>query len=321
MCIALLSTAHPSYTLVLISNRDEFLSRPTAPADWWAPPNENVLGGRDLLRKERGTWLGITKQGRLAVLTNFREEGQIVVEAKSRGGIVNSFLTATGSTKDFVDGLFEHGAMENVGGFSLICGVVGEPLAMVSNRFSHPDDVQWIGGKNDETIGLSNAAVGDRSWPKVTAGEGKLKKAIQSSQSRKENHDLFITDLLRLLSTDTLPRCDSGQTLESCGKELKKSIFIPVLGGDAVEGENADQLAAAEIGEADEVLEQPGPSAILGLSGRYGTQKQTVILVDHDQRVHFVEKTLSHLPGVSVDTSNLRKFEFKIDEPPSQEEL
>ena len=312
MCIALLTTAHPDYALILISNRDEFLSRPTAPANWWAPPNESVLGGRDLLREEQGTWLGITRHGRLAVLTNFREEGQLVHEAKSRGGIVNSFLTGSVCTHEFIEDLFTGDALKNVGGFSLICGIIGEPLAMVSNRTSNINDVQWIGEQRDETIGLSNAAIGDRSWPKVIDGEKHLKAAVQSSISRKEDRGLFVDDLLNLLSTDTLPKWKKGQNLESFGKELKRSIFIPVLGGEAVEAEQADRIAAAGVDATLEVESRQPPDHIDGLSGLYGTQKQTVILVDHEKRVYFMEKTLRDPSGRSINEENVKDFEFEV---------
>ncbi|TKA39155.1 hypothetical protein B0A49_13227, partial [Cryomyces minteri] len=123
MCIALITTAHPSYPLILINNRDEYLTRPTAPAAWWDEPHSHVLGGRDLQRDVRGTWLGITKQGRVAVLTNFREEGQNPSGVRSRGGIVNAFLTtppdSQETTEQFAKRLVEEEGVKDVGGFSL----------------------------------------------------------------------------------------------------------------------------------------------------------------------------------------------------------
>jgi len=56
MCIVIVTTEHPSYRLILLNNRDEFLHRPTARATWWEPPNAHVLGGRDMHRSEHGTW-------------------------------------------------------------------------------------------------------------------------------------------------------------------------------------------------------------------------------------------------------------------------
>jgi hypothetical protein len=47
MCTALISTAHPEYSLLLLSNRDEFLGRPTAFVQRWEAPYDQVLGGQD----------------------------------------------------------------------------------------------------------------------------------------------------------------------------------------------------------------------------------------------------------------------------------
>jgi uncharacterized protein with NRDE domain len=128
-----------------------------------------------LLRAEHGTWLGITRQGRLAVLTNFREENASgaaapptpIVGAKSRGGIANAWLTlppdSPETTEAFVKRLLladGGAALAAVGGFSLLCGRLekesgagggggggggggsGEirPLAIVSNRAASGGD-------------------------------------------------------------------------------------------------------------------------------------------------------------------------------------
>jgi hypothetical protein len=66
-------TSHPHSPLILLSNRDEYLNRPTARADFWPAPNDDVLGPRDLAREQHGSWIGITRTGRLAVLLNYRE--------------------------------------------------------------------------------------------------------------------------------------------------------------------------------------------------------------------------------------------------------
>ncbi|VAH35194.1 unnamed protein product [Triticum turgidum subsp. durum] len=85
MCIAAWTwQAHPAYGLLLLFNRDEFHSRPTRPAQWWAAAGEGeeILGGKDELGG--GTWLGCTKGGKLAFLTNVREPSPRV-GARSRG--------------------------------------------------------------------------------------------------------------------------------------------------------------------------------------------------------------------------------------------
>ena len=71
MCVVFFAfDAIPGVPLLLAFNRDEFLSRPTEPCHIW-PDHPHVLGGRDITGG--GTWLGITKHGRAAFLTNYRE--------------------------------------------------------------------------------------------------------------------------------------------------------------------------------------------------------------------------------------------------------
>jgi uncharacterized protein with NRDE domain len=295
MCIALVSTAHPAYQLILISNRDEFLNRPTAPASWWPDPNSNVLGGRDLHRPIQGTWLGVTTDGQIAVLTNFREAGVPPESAVSRGVVIRAFLTDSSfsSTDEFVRGMVASGVGRDAGGFSLVCGKIGEPLAVMSNRAKNEDDIPWIAAVPGETIGLSNAAFGDRSWPKVTQGEEMMRGALSESVQAGESEDQLVKRLLDLLSTDTLPRHGDEAGLGAHINNLRKTIFVRPIGRKDPPGPPADEVAAARKNEKVEVLEgRPDSKLPLGVSGLYGTQKQSVILVSHSGRVRFIERTL-----------------------------
>ena len=287
----------------------EYLDRPTAPADWWATPNENVLGGRDLQRKEQGTWLGITKQGRIAVLTNFREEGDIKPEARSRGAMVNAFLTQPAhslhGTKNFVQDLVEGEGLKNVGGFSLVCGKVGEPLAVISNRTPDVEGAAWIARDRGETIGLSNAAFGNRSWPKVSKGEELLSSFIEQDLSEQRSQISLIDKLWRILDDDTLPRMPKDFPWSAKVQEMRKSIFIPAIGG----GEGVDHSRAEELAAVAKAAETKND-----ISGVYGTQKQTVVLVDHQGRVTVIERTLYDGSGrVTAAPDCDRAFHFDIE--------
>ncbi|CAF9919100.1 MAG: hypothetical protein HETSPECPRED_003946 [Heterodermia speciosa] len=311
MCIALISTAHPDYALVLINNRDEYLSRPTADAAWWPAPNEHILGGRDLLREEQGTWLGITNQGLVAVLTNFREEGGSVQAPRSRGAMINAFLKQSTEeehdTEAFIKKLLHGDDLKGIGGFSLICGKVGEPLAVISNRTPSVEGVTWIAGKNGETVGLSNATFSNKSWPKVNDGKKLMAAAIARSVAHKDNKRNFVEEMMSLLSIDTLPKKKNGETWDAFIKELRLSILIPRLGGEGMDGMKAEDIAAARS-------ELP-----VGLSGLYGTQKQTVVLVDHQGRVTFVERSLYDTDARPVNETERDKwFEFSIEGWPTR---
>lgn len=310
MCIALLSSAHPSYSLILIDNRDEYLNRPTAPASWWPEPHSHVLGGRDLLRPVQGTWLGVTREGRIAVLTNFKETGSSPRGVVSRGAIIRAFLTDShSSTEAFVKKTVASGASRDAGGFSLVCGKIGEPLAVISNRAASEAEIPWINPETAQTVGLSNAVFGDLGWKKVSDGEKMLADAIKNDLESGESEDDFIERLLKLLSTDTLPRMEKGGDLAKYIAQLRNTIFVPVIGQQA--DWHADELAAAaKEGEARVIMTDQN----LGASGAYGTQKQTVVLVNRSGTVRFFERTLHDVNGepVPVGKRDLN-FVFKIE--------
>src|SRR5207237_8312853 len=92
MCLAIVAlNAHPRLPLVIAANRDEFHSRDAAPAHWW---EEGVLAGRDLAGG--GTWFGVTRNGRWALGTNFREGVTRDPDAPSRGRLVTHALARNG---------------------------------------------------------------------------------------------------------------------------------------------------------------------------------------------------------------------------------
>ena len=82
MCLILVAyRCHPGYRLLVAANRDEFYDRPATPLAFWDDAPQ-VMAGRDL--KAGGTWLGITRTGRFAALTNYRDPTRQAPNAPSR---------------------------------------------------------------------------------------------------------------------------------------------------------------------------------------------------------------------------------------------
>jgi uncharacterized protein with NRDE domain len=162
MCLILLSyDNHPNYQLILAANRDEYYSRPTAALDIWED-YPYVLAGRDL--KSGGTWLGITRTGRLAAVTNYRDPASNRPDAKSRGKLVRDFLIGSAPPQHYLAKIQPTGAAFN--GFNLLLWIDSQ-LWYYSNRGSR---IQQLGRG---LYGLSNHLL-DTAWPKVVTGKQAL---------------------------------------------------------------------------------------------------------------------------------------------------
>ncbi|KAE8146514.1 NRDE protein-domain-containing protein [Aspergillus avenaceus] len=320
MCIAFFSTAHPQYRLIICNNRDEFLHRPTSRAEWWPTPQSHVLSARDLVRAIHPTWMGITKQGRVAVLTNYHEDTcERAVGTYSRGEVVNSWLAlppdSPQTTKEFVTESLSSGKIKNIGGFNLVCGNVMEPLAIMSNRDPDEEPVFWIADKQGQTVGLSNTDYDDRSWPKVPQGEELLVDAIAAHVQNQENEDGLVERLLGVLSTDTLPRLAPTAMAQEYIPILSQSIFIPPVGCDKAQTNKAGVSAREDKEDSPPLPSTPeGQPNHVYLEGLYATQKQTVILVGFDGRVRYFERTLYDNDAQPIpEEARDRSFEFKIE--------
>jgi uncharacterized protein with NRDE domain len=173
--------AHADFPLVLAANRDEFFNRRTASADFWDDAPQ-VLAGRDL--EAGGTWLGMTRTGRFAALTNYRDPASHKPQAPSRGALVADFLKTDTAIDAYLDSL----GPSAYNGFNLLLGD-GARLVAFSN----------VSGQRHElapgVYGLSNALL-DTPWPKVGVGKTALATALAALPDE--------TALWRLLGDPTI---------------------------------------------------------------------------------------------------------------------
>ncbi len=323
MCIALVTTAHPKYALIVIDNRDEYVLRPTSRPHWWThqPSGHKILSARDLHRQERGTWLGVGADGRFAILTNFRESSDDDPEhpisgVRSRGGMVTAWLAAPAEERldDFVHRMLEGRMVKGVGGFSLMCGDYKqrtkdgiEPLAIISNRSDHPDMVPRIGGERGKTYGLSNSIYVDvPHWPKIKKGKKLLEEAIREAVDRDLDEDGLTEKLFSVLDDDTLP-LSAGMTFLEFMDSLRQSVFIPAFSDEEVKKDMAEAVQSGKAKAAfdeiqdDSEVEQRPEVAHAFMKGAYGTQRQTILLFDWDGNVTYKERALWDAHGNQIE--------------------
>jgi uncharacterized protein with NRDE domain len=189
---------HQRYRLVLAANRDEYYDRPTEAAAFW-PENTDVLAGRDLVKM--GTWFGVTKTGRFAAITNYRDPANHKSKANSRGEVVADFLQTDLSPDRYLKALTKKSRLYN--GFNLLAGDCSS-LCYYSNRRN--GITQIVPG----LFGLSNHLL-DTPWPKVTRARDKLKLWLKEDIIDKESLFELLADNTRADDKD-LP--DTGMGLE-----------------------------------------------------------------------------------------------------------
>ena len=208
MCLlAFAWDTHPRYRLIFAGNRDEYHARSTAAAHWWDGA-EGVLGGKDL--QAGGSWAAISRAGRFAVVTNYREMRKPPEGALSRGGLVSAFIEDQGRPAEF----FEDKAADfaRYAGFNLIAGVVSHDrpaLHYASNRGAGPI------GLEAGIHGVSNHEL-NTPWPK-------LKRLTAALSGLMERDTLGAQELFPLLE-DRLPAADAE--LPSTGLDLEQERLL-----------------------------------------------------------------------------------------------
>lgn len=162
MCLILFAlNPNAQYRLVLAANRDEQYGRPSSAADFW-DDYPDVLAGRDL--SAGGTWLGVSRSGRFAAVTNFREDPPHPIPPRSRGELTANFLTGNESPHQYLHHVAQVG--DEYRGFNLVVGD-GDEFCYLSNR-------EGIVRKlTPGCYGLSNQLL-DCDWPKVVQGRSRL---------------------------------------------------------------------------------------------------------------------------------------------------
>jgi uncharacterized protein with NRDE domain len=180
MCIIFLAwQRHPAYSLVVAANRDEFHARPTAPAGFWEDAPQ-LLAGRDL--QGGGTWLGVTRSGRFAALTNYRRGDGNVANAPTRGRLVSDYLLSDLRPGDYLQPLVERASAYN--GFNLLVGDT-DSLHWFSTHGGEPRTLE------PGVYGVSNDLL-DTPWPKVARG----KKSFETLLDARDIDPPAMFDLL-----------------------------------------------------------------------------------------------------------------------------
>jgi len=202
--------ARADLPLVVAANRDEWRERPALAARWW-PDDPDLLAGRD--QQAGGTWMGITRGGRFAAVTNFRDPSDKRSTARSRGGLVTEFLLGHDSPDAFLASLAARAPEYN--GFNLILGD-GESLHYYGSREGRARPIE------PGIHGLSNHLL-DEPWPKVIRARSAMREALGDEDPAPR--------LFEMLS-DTEGAPDESLPNTGVGIELERRLAAPLITGE-----------------------------------------------------------------------------------------
>jgi uncharacterized protein with NRDE domain len=201
MCLIAWSWQPASATpLLLAANRDEFYARPAQSLHWW--DGGQVLAGKDT--QAGGTWLGLTRAGRLAALTNYRDFSRtgkafhLPADAPSRGELVPEFLNSDLSAYEFLQRLKHRSAHYN--GFNLL---VFDGTQLLGLQSRHAEVVVMQPG-----IGAVSNADFHSPWPKLVWLRGELENllggGVHSSIDGGSANSVDAEALLSVLKNDVV---------------------------------------------------------------------------------------------------------------------
>mmetsp|Transcript_38809 Transcript_38809/g.53913 ORF Transcript_38809/g.53913 Transcript_38809/m.53913 type:complete len:285 (+) Transcript_38809:75-929(+) len=268
MCIAFfLVQAHPLYSLVIASNRDEYFARPTAAAHFWSE-YPDIFAGRD--EEAGGTWLGLSRSGRIALLTNFREAHPRAA-APTRGNLTRDLLLSARPPLDYLESL--QPILGQFNGFNLVgVDIHTHQTAYLSNR--SPDAATSLRPLSPGIHGLSNALL-DTAWLKVERGKAKLMEMVRESAGRALSPPEIIQEVL----CDTTQVKDEDLPVTEVSVEIERKLCSTFVNTNL-------------NGEA------------------YGTSYQTVIMVRYDGKVEWHERVLDTASGAHVWTEHDHVFDM-----------
>ncbi|EEC10790.1 conserved hypothetical protein [Ixodes scapularis] len=267
------------YSLVLVNVRDEFFHRPTKPADFWenAP---HIIGGRDQEKgREGGTWLAVSKTGRIAALLNILQRSNIIdATKKGRGFLVVDFVQSSQDGETYLNKLMQE--RNDYNGFLLIT-VETKPLKKKCFLNYYSNLQEGAPTHLDPGFHAFGNSVPPYFWSKVTGGKQMFEAIVKENCSFSQRETL-VSKLFDFLQ-DTTP--------------------YPV-----------DDSMRSQSEELDATLEIRNRIKFALPKWNYGTRTHTIVLVNGQGKAEFIEKTMKEPIDIGSKVEwETRSYSFSIE--------
>lgn len=265
------------YRLIIASNRDELWDRPTDTAAF--RDEGKWIGGMDLEPgREGGSWLGISKTGRVAALLNILAVQD--PEAKGRGSLVRDFLTSDVLCEDYLAEVSSEGSQYNP--FHLLLLDLRQTSELHCLSYCKQPSIKTLppgvhGADNNKDL--------VQVWKKREAGQ-QIFSDIINKHGHTAQHETLSQKLFDLLNdrTQYFPDECLAKAFEDVGREST---------GDLITQRSAVFVFSPQV--------------------KYGTRTNTVILLDNNGNCDYIERT--YVTPIDLDHPKWTMVykQFKVD--------
>lgn len=267
------------YNLVLVNVRDEFFHRPTKPADFWddAP---HIIGGRDQEKgREGGTWLAVSKTGRIATLLNILQRTDVIdATKKGRGFLVVDFVRSSQDGQTYLNKLMKERTEYN--GFLLIT-LETKPQQKECSLNAYCNLKEGAPFHLDPGYHAFGNSIPPYFWTKVTGGKQKFEAIVRENNSFSRRETL-VSKLFDFLQDTTQYPVDDKMRMQS--------------------------------EELDATLEVRNRIKFVLPKWNYGTRTHTIVLVNGQGKAEFIEKTMKEPIDISSKVEwETRSYSFNIE--------
>lgn len=241
------------YKVILVNNRDELYNRPTKPAHFW---DDKILGGMDVEEHcKGGTWLAVSKQGKIACLLNvFQSVNTFRTGKVSRGFLVVDYLKSHQKGPQYIEEVKNNGNDYNA--FNLVTLDPGEDLYDVNFYTNTTNTTQKI---QPGSHGFGNCPL-SKPFKKVQKGEAMFQDLVKAC-GKKEYEEKLIAELFAMMQN-------------------KESQYPD------------PQLSEQGEGHTENFVHSLSSIFVTCLAEKYGSRTTTVILVDQDNQLVYRERTM-----------------------------
>uniref|UniRef100_A0A131YMH6 Transport and golgi organization 2-like protein n=1 Tax=Rhipicephalus appendiculatus TaxID=34631 RepID=A0A131YMH6_RHIAP len=245
------------FSMVLVNVRDEFFHRPTKPASFWED-DPHIVGGRDQEKgREGGTWMAVSKDGRIGALLNILQPAHRVDPTKrGRGFLVVDFIKSTMDGNAYLTKLMKE--KDEFNGF-LFVAIEAKPLKKKISM-SYYSNLQEGGPVQTEPgFHAFGNSVPPQFWAKVKYGKQKFEELIRQNNRFSQK----------------------DQLLEKIYDFLDESTSYPV-----------DDAMRKQSQEPESTLRLMNQMKYILPNYNYGTRTHSILFVNGAGKAEFIEKTM-----------------------------